>query len=94
MMIEKNGQVGTLVCMDAWIEQNNALVKTFQCSDFEEALMFVNTVGDIAQRLEHHPDIAITDYNKVTISSSTHNAGNTVTQKDRALAEAIEAARV
>jgi 4a-hydroxytetrahydrobiopterin dehydratase len=47
-------------------------------------------VGLIAQEQQHHPDMAIS-WNKVTITITTHDAGSTVTDKDRKLAAAIEA---
>jgi len=72
-----------------WIENENTLQNTFEFKDFSEALAFVNKVGAIAERLQHHPDICIKDYKKVFISTTTHDAGSIVTAKDRELAEAI-----
>ena len=73
-----------------WTEADNALQKTFAFRDFNEALAFVNRVGEVAERLQHHPDVCIKDYNNVFISTTTHDVGNTVTAKDRELAEAID----
>ena len=73
-----------------WIEANNVLQKTFHFSDFKTALTFVNRVGQIAESIQHHPDICIKDYNKVSISTTTHDKGNTITTRDRALADAID----
>ena len=73
-----------------WIEENNALEKTFEFRDFKEALAFVNRVGEIAERMQHHPDVGIKDYKKVWISTTTHDDGNTITVKDRELAEEID----
>lgn len=73
-----------------WIEANNVLQKTFHFSDFKTALTFVNRVGQIAESVQHHPDICIKDYNKVSISTTTHDKGNTITARDRALADAID----
>lgn len=73
-----------------WIEEQNALQKTFEFSDFKEALLFVNRVGEIAERLQHHPDMCIKNYRKVFISTTTHDKGGVVTEKDRELARAIE----
>ena len=67
-----------------------ALEKTWKFANFKEALRFVNAVGEIAEELQHHPDIAIKNYNQVTISTSTHDAGNTITEKDYALAKRID----
>ncbi len=75
---------------DDWIEAHNALQKTFHFSDFKSALAFVNKVGRIAEDLQHHPDISIKDYNKVFISTTSHDKGNTITARDHALAEAID----
>jgi 4a-hydroxytetrahydrobiopterin dehydratase len=72
-----------------WIESDNALQKTFQFRDFSEALAFVNRVAECAERLQHHPDITI-NYNKVTLTTTTHDAGSVVTVKDRELADAID----
>lgn len=76
-----------------WIESHNALHKTFKFSDFNAALHFVNRVGEIAERLQHHPDISIV-YDKVSLSTTTHDAGGIITDKDRALINAIESLEV
>jgi 4a-hydroxytetrahydrobiopterin dehydratase len=68
----------------------NALVKNFEFADFDGAIKFINNVAAVAQKLDHHPEI-INTYNRVTLRLSTHDAGNTVTEKDRELAAAIDA---
>ncbi len=73
-----------------WKEENNFLKATFKFKDFKEALIFVNKVGELAERQNHHPDICIKDYNTVTIATTSHDAGKTVTQKDHDLAKAID----
>jgi 4a-hydroxytetrahydrobiopterin dehydratase len=45
-------------------------------------------VALIAEKMNHHPTWTNT-YNKVEIRLSTHDAGNTVTEKDRKLASSI-----
>jgi 4a-hydroxytetrahydrobiopterin dehydratase len=74
-----------------WIEEKGALQKTISFSDFKEALAFVHKVGEIAERLQHHPDICIKEYRTVHISTTTHDKANSVTAKDRELASAIDA---
>ena len=76
---------------DAWQEVNNTLQKKFTFADFRQALAFVNRVGEVAERLQHHPDICITDYKNVVISTTTHDRGNRITEKDRQLAKTIDA---
>lgn len=72
-----------------WQNTNNKLIREFEFEDFIQALDFINRVGNIAERLEHHPRIN-NSYNKVILELSTHDAGNTVTDKDRQLADAID----
>jgi 4a-hydroxytetrahydrobiopterin dehydratase len=73
-----------------WTEADNTLHRTITFADFKEALVFVNKVGEIAEGLQHHPDICIKDYKKVFISSTTHENGNRITTKDRDLIKAID----
>ena len=75
-----------------WNETNGALHAEPTFADFAEAFAFMTRVGMIAQEQQHHPDMAIS-WNKVTITITTHDAGNTVTDKDRKLADVIEALR-
>lgn len=72
-----------------WQEKDNKLVRTFTFSDFKEALAFIVQVGIVSEKHEHHPEIQNV-YNKVVLSLTTHDAGNIVTEKDRALAKAID----
>ncbi len=73
-----------------WQEINNTLQKTRTFADFKQALLFVNKVGEVAEKLGHHPDICIKDYKNVFISTTTHDKGNVITEKDRQLANAID----
>lgn len=73
-----------------WIEEVRGLTKTFAFADFKEALAFINRVGAVAEKLQHHPDISLRNYNTVTIITVTHDKDNTVTEKDRVLARAID----
>ena len=50
----------------------------------------MNEVAELAEEHEHHPNWTNV-YNRVSILLSTHEAGNTITDKDRKLAEAIDA---
>ncbi len=71
-----------------WNEENNELVAQLKFKDFKEAFAFMTEVAIIAEKMNHHPTWSNT-YNKVEIRLSTHDAGNTVTEKDRKLAESI-----
>ncbi|HYE59933.1 MAG TPA: 4a-hydroxytetrahydrobiopterin dehydratase, partial [Candidatus Kapabacteria bacterium] len=52
---------------DIWeIIDNKMLSRAFSFPDFAQALRFVNAVGDLAEKEQHHPDIHI-HYNKVLL---------------------------
>jgi 4a-hydroxytetrahydrobiopterin dehydratase len=72
-----------------WQEKNNQLYRAFNFKDFKEAFSFMTKVALIAEKMDHHPNWNNV-YNKVEIFLSTHDAGNTVTEKDHALAKAID----
>jgi len=72
-----------------WTEQNNRLKKTFTFNNFSEAFAFMTRVALIAEKMDHHP-YWTNVYKTVTIELSTHDAGGTVTDKDRKLATAID----
>jgi 4a-hydroxytetrahydrobiopterin dehydratase len=75
--------------LNNWASDNDALVKTFVFEDFTKAIAFIVQISFIAEKLVHHPEI-YNVYNKVTIRLSTHDAGNTVTDKDIQLAKQID----
>ncbi|MGI9645947.1 MAG: 4a-hydroxytetrahydrobiopterin dehydratase [Ilumatobacteraceae bacterium] len=73
----------------AWNENDGRLEQEFEFGDFTEAFAFMTRVAFVAERLGHHPDWSNV-YNRVSISLTTHDAGNTVTDNDRAMAGAID----
>jgi 4a-hydroxytetrahydrobiopterin dehydratase len=68
-----------------WDQKDGKLVREYAFADFEAAVRFINAVAGIAQHLNHHPEIW-NSYNKVRLTLSTHEAGDTVTEKDHSLA--------
>ncbi len=72
-----------------WKEENNQLTRTFEFDDFVNAFGFMAQVAILAEKHAHHPEWSNV-YNKVTINLTTHDAGSTVTEKDRQLAAAID----
>lgn len=73
-----------------WQETNNFLVKEFVFQNFTQAFAFMTEVAFLAEKHNHHPNWSNV-YNRVEIKLTTHDAGNTVTDKDRNLAKAIDA---
>jgi 4a-hydroxytetrahydrobiopterin dehydratase len=73
-----------------WEEKNNTLYRKFDFKDFSQAFAFMTRVALAAEKMDHHPSWTNV-YNTVEISLSTHSAGNIVTEKDRKLAQKIDA---
>ncbi len=73
-----------------WQEENNALYRKFTFADFSEAFAFMTRVAFLAEKADHHPKWTNV-WNTVELWLNTHDAGNTVTEKDRKLAAAIDA---
>lgn len=72
-----------------WKQENNQLKRTFIFKDFVEAFAFMTKVAFLAEKHNHHPNWSNV-YNRVEIALTTHDAGNTVTEKDIALANEID----
>lgn len=72
-----------------WTETDNKLVREFKFNDFTEAFAFMTKVAIHAEKMNHHPNWSNV-WNTVKIELTTHDAGNTITQKDRDLAAKID----
>jgi len=73
-----------------WNETDGALRRDFEFDDFRAAFAFMTRVAFIAEDLGHHPNWSNV-YNTVSIALTSHDAGNTVTDRDRTMSEAIDA---
>jgi 4a-hydroxytetrahydrobiopterin dehydratase len=71
-----------------WKEENNSLQAEFKFKDFSQAFAFMTEVAIAAEKMNHHPEWTNV-WNTVRFSLSTHDAGNTVTDRDRKLAGKI-----
>ena len=78
-------QVGEL---KTWITEDDILKKRYNFKNFAEALEFVNKIGTIAEKRDHHPDITF-GWGYAEIALTTHDAGG-LTHNDFDLAKAIE----
>ena len=77
-----------LATVPAWTRNGDEITLRVERADFRDALLYVNAVGYLAERANHHPDVAIA-WNKVTLTLSTHAAGG-LTVNDFALARQID----
>lgn len=72
-----------------WKIKDNSLFREFKFQDFVQAMDFMNKVAEEAEKMQHHP-LWTNEYNKVSIWLTTHDAGNTITEKDKNLADEID----
>jgi ribonuclease HI/pterin-4a-carbinolamine dehydratase len=72
-----------------WQEKNGTLYRNFIFRDFKDAFNFMQSVAVEAEKLQHHPRWE-NSYNRVEIWLSTHEADDTISEKDRTLADAID----
>ena len=73
-----------------WARDGDKLAVEFQFPTFMDAIGFVVTVAENAERLNHHPDIDVR-YTTVRLVVWTHDQGG-LTELDLQLAEAATAA--
>ncbi|HET7486411.1 MAG TPA: 4a-hydroxytetrahydrobiopterin dehydratase [Acidimicrobiales bacterium] len=71
-----------------WEVSDGRLTRVVERKDFAQAMELVNTVAQLAEAANHHPDIGIR-WNKVDLTLWTHTAGG-VTQADLDMAAAID----
>jgi 4a-hydroxytetrahydrobiopterin dehydratase len=74
--------------LSGWKSKDQRLTKTFLFPDFKSALDFVNRIGEVAERLGHHPDVHLA-WGRVDVETWTHDAGG-LTEKDTLLAAEID----
>jgi 4a-hydroxytetrahydrobiopterin dehydratase len=72
-----------------WKEENNQLQRSFEFKNFTEAFTFMTQVAFAAEKMNHHPNWSNV-YNKVDIKLFTHDAKDTITEKDVKLSKEID----
>ena len=78
-----------LASVPAWTRDGASITTVTQRKDFRDSLLYVGAVAYLAESASHHPDVTI-QWNKVTLTLSTHSAGG-LTANDFALARQISA---
>jgi 4a-hydroxytetrahydrobiopterin dehydratase len=68
----------------AWTLEGGQLATTATLKNFVEAMGLVTRIAILAEKANHHPDIAVS-WNRVTLHLSTHSEGG-ITEKDLELA--------
>ncbi len=75
--------------LDGWEGDPEAIQRTVEATSFPAAIELVRRVAEVAEEMDHHPDIDIR-WRRVTFALTTHDAGG-VTSLDITLAERIDA---
>jgi 4a-hydroxytetrahydrobiopterin dehydratase len=84
-----------LAGLQGWAREADAIRRTVVCPDFRSAVALIDAVADAAEAADHHPDIELRRYRRVTFTLSTH-AAKAITRRDIDLATEIDrlAARI
>ncbi len=73
--------------VDGWLQDGRYITREFSFPSFEDNMVFVNRVAEVAEEIDHHPDIII-NYTSLTLSITTHSEGG-LTRRDFRLASRI-----
>ncbi len=73
---------------NGWSHTKDMLNRDFAFADFSAAFGFMTRVAMLAEQANHHPNWSNV-YNSVSISLTSHDEGNLVTDKDIELAKQI-----
>ncbi|MEO7966432.1 MAG: 4a-hydroxytetrahydrobiopterin dehydratase [Gemmatimonadaceae bacterium] len=83
--IEIQRELGAL---PGWARRGNTLVKSYNFATFPAGIDWIRRVADLAESMNHHPDLDIR-YTKITATLSSHDAGG-ITTKDIMLAKSMD----
>lgn len=87
-LLENDELTAALKKCPEWEYENDAITRTIEFEEFNEAIDFVNDLAEIAEEAQHHPDITIR-HTKVSLKLTTHDAGG-VTKHDIELAQRVD----
>ncbi len=79
-----------LESLPTWYVEAGALTTRRELASFLGAVAFVAQVAEIAEKLDHHPDIDIR-WRTVVLRVSTHDSGGAITAQDTRLARQVDA---
>jgi len=77
-----------LAAHPGWERHGPEIRRTYAFEGFKAAMAFVNRVAELADAIDHHPDILV-QYGKVTLTLTSHDSGG-LTERDFRLAALID----
>ena len=79
-----------LADLKGWeLVEGKLIRKTVKCKDFLDAVNLIQRIAPIAEAEDHHPDLHLTGYRRLTIELSTHAIGG-LSENDFILAAKID----
>jgi 4a-hydroxytetrahydrobiopterin dehydratase len=75
--------------LDGWSGDTASIRRTVELPSFAAAVAAVDRVAEVAEEMDHHPDIDIR-WRRLTFTCATHSVGG-VTHRDLTLAARIDA---
>ena len=88
-ILTEDEQAKELSELSGWEVRAGLLTKTFVVRSFAHGVLFIGAIGQFAEAANHHPDVNLHDYSRVTVSLVTHSEGG-ISDKDVALARQID----
>ena len=77
--------------LSGWeLVENHRLRKQLTLADFLAVIRLVNRIAEVAEAEDHHPDLHITGYRRLTVELSTHSIGG-LSDNDFIVAAKIDA---
>lgn len=87
-LLDEDGIVDALVKVPQWHREDGEIVCERRFKSYLEGVTFVVRVAELAEEINHHPDIHL-GWRKVTLRLSTHSKGG-LTALDFSLAGKID----
>jgi 4a-hydroxytetrahydrobiopterin dehydratase len=79
-----------LADLQGWeLVEGKRLRKTVTCKNFLDAVNVIQRIAPIAEAEDHHPDLHLTGYRRLTVELSTHAIGG-LSENDFILAAKID----
>lgn len=71
-----------------WLFVDDTLKTTFEFKNFAEVADITEKIMKLMSEVNHHPDLSVS-YSKITVTTTTHDVGSKVTEKDIRIATEI-----